>query len=236
MKKVLIILSVLLATAGVTFAQTYVELVPMGGYTFADRINYYNAYAKIDGAANIGGSMIFNVNRLFGLELMYQHMNTTSGTYQYGYPTDQLSKGNLAMDYIMFGPVQTFNIPGSPVRPFIGAMLGASILSPGVDGYSNDTKFAWGAQIGTNIYFNPWIGLRLKAQLLAPVDGSGAGFYAGEGGGNITTSGYSGIYQFNLNAGLVIGLGRVLPELRPRPRVYHSRPRYRYRYAPYPNY
>jgi hypothetical protein len=237
MKKTIIILSVMLTYALVSFAQTSVEFVPSAGFTFADRVNYYNAYAKINGTANLGGSFVFNINRVFGLELLYQHnMSTTSGTYQYGYPTSQIGQGNLAMDYIMFGPVQTFNIPGSNVRPFIGAMLGASIFTPGISGYSSDAKFAWGAQLGTNIYFTPRFGLRLKAQLLAPVDGAGSGFYAGPNGADITSSGYSGIYQFSLNAGLVIGLGRVLPELRPRPRrVYHARPRPRY-YAPYPNY
>jgi len=213
-----------------SFAQTYFELMPSAGYTFSDRQNFYNAYGKVDGNVNYGGSVMFNVNRLFGLELLYNHTGTTSGAYQYGEPTP-LSKGNLAIDYFMFGPVQTFNIPGSPVRPFIGAMLGASVFTPGEFGYSTDTKFTYGLQLGTNVYVTPRFGFRFKAQLLAPVSGSGEGYYVG----STNSPAYADIYQFSLNAGLVIGLGRVLPELRPRPRP--QRPRgYRYRYPPYPYY
>ncbi len=210
-----------------SFAQAYFELMPSTGYTFSDRQNFYNAYGKVDGNLNYGGSMMFNVNRLFGLELLYNHIGTGSGAYQYGEATP-LSKGNLAIDYFMFGPVQTFNIPRSPVRPFIGAMLGASVFTPGEFGYSSDTKFTYGLQLGTNVYVTPRFGFRFKAQLLAPVNGYGQGYYVGSN----NSPAYADIYQFSMNAGLVIGLGRVLPELRPRLR----RPAYR-RYAyppPYP--
>ena len=237
MKKNWLTVGLVLLVLTTGFAQTSVELIPSAGYSFADRVGFYDSYGKIDGAANLGGSLLFNFNRLVGLELMYNHVGTTSGLYQYnGYgPNTAVSQGNLSLDYIMMGPVQSFNIPGSPVRPFIGGMLGAAIFSPGVDGYSNDVKFTWGAQMGTNIYFTPRLGLRLKAQLLAPVGGPGDGFYAGNDGTGAPVSAYSNVYQFSLNAGLVIGLGRELAPLHPRPALYRG-PRYRRRYPPYPYY
>ncbi len=214
--------------AAASFAQAYVELLPSVGYTFSDRVSDYNTYGKIDGNINFGGSVMFNVNRGVGFELMYNHMGTTSGAYYYGQQEAPISKGNLSIDNIMFGPVGSFNIPGSPVRPFIGGLLGASIYSPG--GYaSTDTKFTYGVELGTNVYINPWFGLRFKAQLLAPVDGSGESFYVGNNN-NTTYAPYNGILQFSMNAGVVIGLGKIMPELRPRPRA--PRPRYRY-YSPY---
>jgi len=216
--------------ATASFAQAYVEILPSVGYTFSDRVNDYNTYGKIDGSVNYGGSMMFNINRRVGFELMYNHMSTTSAAYYYGPQEAPLTKGNLSIDNIMFGPVGYFNVPGSPVRPFIGGLLGASIYSPGGYGYSNDTKFTVGAELGTNVYLNPWFGLRFKAQVLAPVDGSGQGFYVGNNNNN-TVAQYSGVLQFSLNAGVVIGLGRIMPELRPRPHV--QRPRYRRYYAPY---
>jgi hypothetical protein len=232
MKKWMLTLSAMLVLATASFAQTYFELMPSAGYTFSDRQGFYNAYGKIDGNVNYGGSLMFNVNRSFGLELLYNHTGTTSGVYQYGSDQTPISKGNLAIDYFMFGPVQTFNIPGSPVRPFIGAMLGASVFSPGAYGNSNDTKFTYGLQLGTNVYVTPRFGFRFKAQLLAPISGSGEGYYVG----STTSPAFADVYQFSLNAGLVIGLGRVMPELRPRPRM-QRRPRYRYSYPPpYPYY
>ncbi|MBS1668796.1 MAG: outer membrane beta-barrel protein [Bacteroidetes bacterium] len=226
MKKYLLTASIALLLAGSSFAQTHFELMPSVGYTFADRQNFDNAFGRLDGHVNLGGSLMFNVNRMFGLELMYNHSGTYSGVYQYG-DGSMISQGNLSIDYFMFGPVQTFNIPGSPVRPFIGAMLGASVFTPGQWGYGTDTKFTYGLQLGTNVYLNPHFGLRFKAQLLAPISDYNQGYYVG----SIDNPAYSNIYQFSLNAGLVFGLGRTLPEMRPRYRVH--RPAYRRIPPPY---
>ena len=223
------ILPLVLLIAIGSFAQTSVELIPNAGYTFASRTDFYDSYGRINGGLNLGGSIKFNVNRNFGIEMLYSHMNTQSGVYQYGYNGDKLSGGDLAMDYIMIGGVQSFKIPNSTVRPFIGAFLGAAVLTPGTSGYQNDTKFAIGMQLGTNIYIAPNVGLQLKAQVLSPVDAVDGGFYFSNYGSGTGLSAYSDIYQFSLSAGLIIGLGRVLPEP-----VYHrsARPRPRY-YRPY---
>ncbi|HZE86368.1 MAG TPA: hypothetical protein VE035_18740 [Puia sp.] len=218
-QKTSIILSLALFTAITSFSQSSVEFIPSAGYTFASRSNFYDSYGRIDGGLNLGGSLKFNLNRSFGIELLYDHMSTTSGLYEYGYGGNKISGGDLDLDYIMIGGVQSFGIPNSTVRPFIGAFLGAAVFTPGGN-YDNDTKFAVGMQLGTNIYVSPRVGLQLKAQLLSPVDAASGGFYFsnfGPGGGIST---YSDIYQFSLNAGLIIGLGRVLPE-----QVYRTRSR-----------
>jgi hypothetical protein len=227
MRKIATLLPLSMLIAISSFSQTSIELMPTAGYTFASRTNFYDSYGRIEGGLNLGGSIKFNANRNFGIELLYSHMNTTSGLYQYYYDGGaQLASGDLSLDYIMIGGVESFKIPNSTVRPFIGAFLGAAVLSPGSNGYQNDTKFAVGFQLGTNIYFAPNLGLQLKAQLLSPVDGANGGFYFsnyGSGGGLST---YSDIYQFSLSGGLIIGLGRILPEpvyrrsARPGPRHY----------------
>jgi hypothetical protein len=228
MRKIALILLAVFARAIHSFAQTSVELIPTAGYTFASRTDFYSDYGRIADGLNLGGSIKFNINRSTGIEVLYSHMSTTSGIYQYGPDRTQLAGGNLNLDYIMLGPVQSFNIPNSTVRPFIGFLLGAAIFTPDAgSGNSSDTKFAMGFQLGTNIYISPRVGIQLKAQLLSPVDGAGGGFYFsnyGSGGGLNT---YSSIYQFGLGGGLIIGLGRVLPEQvyrrparRPGPRHY----------------
>jgi hypothetical protein len=221
------ILPMALLFAVQSFAQTSVELIPSVGYTFASRTDFYNNYGRIDGGLNLGGSIKFNINRNVGIEVLYNHMNTTSGIFQYGDHT-QLAGGNLGLDYIMAGPVQSFNIPNSTVRPFIGVLLGAAIFTPGANSdNSSDTRFAMGFQLGTNIYFSPRVALQLKAQLLSPVDGAGGGFYFSNYGVGTGINTYSSIYQFSLGGGLIIGLGRVLsepvyhrPARRPGPRHY----------------
>jgi outer membrane protein with beta-barrel domain len=221
---VIFILALIMATS--SFAQTSVELIPTVGYTFANRTDYYNSYGRINDGLSLGGSLKFNINQSTGIEILYSHMNTSSGLYPYGYDT-KLSGTDLTFDYIMLGAVQSFGIPNSTVRPFVGGFLGAAIMTPGSEsGYTSDTKFAVGVQLGTNIYFTPQLGLQLKAQMLAPVDVVSSGLYFSNygSGGGIST--YSDIYQFSLSAGLIIGLGRVLPQqtyhrsYRPGPRHY----------------
>ena len=220
-------------TALYSFAQTSVELIPNAGYTFASRTDFYDTYGRINGGLNLGGSVKFNFNRSFGIELLYSHMGTQSGLYDYGYPRVKEAGGDLSLDYIMAGAVQSFSIPNSTVHPFIGAFLGAAVLTPGgTSTYSSDTRFAMGLQLGTNIYMSGRFGIQLKAQLLSPVDAAGGSYYYSNYGSGSGISTYSDIYQFSLSGGLIIGLGRVLPAQQyHRGRSYRSRPRpYRYYY------
>jgi len=218
MRKIVFLLSSALLIAVSSFSQTSVEFIPSGGYTFASRTNFYDSYGRIDGALNLGGSLKFNLNRSFGLELLYNHMSTKSGLYEYGYGGNKLGGNDLDIDYVMLGGVQSFTIPGSTVRPFVGAFLGAAVFSPNTV-EDNETKFAMGFQLGTNIYVSPRVGLQLKAQLLSPVDAASGGFYFSNYGSGSGISTYSSIYQFSLNAGVIIGLGQVLPA-----QVYHRAP------------
>lgn len=229
MRKISLVLSAVFCLSVGAYAQTSVEFIPSVGYTFASRTDFYNTFGRIDDGVNFGGSIKFNVSRSFGLEVLYSHMSTTSGLYYYGSDYSPIGSSNLKLDYIMAGPIESFGIPGSTVRPFVGALLGAAILTPdAASGYASNTKFAVGFQLGTNIYVSPRVGIQLKAQLLSPVDGAGSSFFLspyGSGGGLDT---YSSIYQFSLGGGLIIGLGRVLPKERYRPAGRRPRPRYYY--------
>ena len=223
MRRIILMLPALFLLSARSFAQTSVELMPNIGYTFASRTDFYDTYGRIADGLSYGGSIKFNVNRSFGIEVLYSHMNTTSDLYS-AYDGNWLDGGNLQLDYIMAGPVESFTIPNSTVRPFIGAMLGAAILTPDASsGYSSDTRFAVGFQLGTNIYISPRVGIQLKAQLLSPVDGAGGGFYFSNYGSGGGIDAYSSIYQFSLSGGVIIGLGNILPE-----QIFHPRPRPRY--------
>jgi hypothetical protein len=233
MKKISLLLLMTAAIALHSSAQTNFEFIPTGGYTFQDRVSFNNSYGRIDESLNWGGSLLFNVNQRFGLELMYDHMDTKSGLFNYGSQTPT-SQQDVGINYILAGPVSTIYIPGSSVHPFFGAMLGAAVFSPGATNYSTNTQFAYGAELGTNIYISPRFGLRLKAQLLSSV-GNVYGYYSGASSDGSNIYNYSDIYQFSLNAGLIIGLGRILSK--PRPPVIIHRPQpgpYYYRYPPPP--
>ncbi len=101
MKKWMLTLSATAFLASASFAQAYIELLPSAGYTFASRSSDCNTYGKSDGNLNLGGSVMFNVNRRIGFELLYNHLNTTSGAYNYGPQEAPITKGNMQLDQIM---------------------------------------------------------------------------------------------------------------------------------------
>jgi len=229
MKKMALIVTVVLLSAAQSFAQTSVELIPQVGYSFPARNDFYNTYGRIAGGLNLGGAVNFNFTRSVGIEVLYNHVSSSSGVYNYGYDGGlQLAGGNLRQDFIMAGPVFSGTIPNSTVRPFLGILLGADIMTPGTPAYSSNTDFAVGFQVGTNIYISPRVGIQLKAQLLSPVSAAGgAYYYSNYYGGGINPN--QSTYQFTLGGGLIIGLGRVLPAEHYRPARRRPRPMY-YRY------
>jgi hypothetical protein len=227
MRKKAIILSVVLIFLSTVriLAQTAVELIPQIGYAFPERNDFNGIYGRIAGGLNLGGAINFNINRNVGIEVLYNHASATSGLYYYGYDGgNRITGGNLSQDFIMAGPVFSGNIPNSTVRPFLGLLLGADIMTPS-PGYQSSSYFAAGFQVGTNIYISPRVGIQLKAQLLSPVGAAGGAFYYNNYyGGGIDPN--QSTFQFTLGGGLIIGLGRVLPQ--PRPHAVYRRPRPRY--------
>jgi hypothetical protein len=213
MKKRLIISGLLCAMFAAGFAQSAIEFIPMAGYTFADKLDFNNTFGRIDAGLNYGGSFQFNFNRHIGLEVMYDRMQVPAKMYNYGdLPGDKpIYQTSAGINYIMVGPVSSFPIPGSPVSLFFGADIGAAIYTPSPNSFSSNASFAFGAQIGTNIYLDPRFGIRLSARLLGTAPTS-SGYYFGnfgDAGGLYITD--PGIVQFGFNVGLIIGLGRPLP-------------------------
>lgn len=231
MRKITFALSVVLVvfSTGRSFAQTAVEFIPQVGYTFPARNDFYNIYGRVAGNLNLGGAVNFNVTRNFGFEVLYNHQSGSSALYNYGYDGGtRITGGDLNQDYIMGGFVFSSTIPYTTVRPFLGLLLGADILTP-MSGsgniYGSNGHFAAGVQLGTNIYISPRVGIQLKAQFLSPVNSAGdAYYYNNYAGGGINPN--QSIYSFTLGGGLIIGLGRVLPSQTYRP-VHRPGPHYR---------
>lgn len=229
MKKGIILFSLICCISG-AFAQSSIEFIPLGGYTFSDKVNFNSTFGKLDGGFNYGGSFQFNFNRHIGLEVMYNRMQVPANLYNYGQlPGDQpIYSTSAGLNYIMAGPVSTFPVPGSPVSIFIGADLGAMIFTPSPNSFASNAVFAYGFQAGTNIYMNERVGIRLSARLLGTAPSSSGYYFGGWGdpGGYYYTN--PGLVQFAFNAGIIIGLGKVLPQYQ---KVYRQpRPQKRYYY------
>jgi hypothetical protein len=196
------------------FAQSSIEFIPQGGYTFADKVDFANSFGKVDAGFNYGGSFQFNFNRHLGLELMYNRMQVPARLYDYGaIPGDiPLYQTSAGINYIMAGPVSRFPLPESPVSLFMGADLGAAIFTPSPNSFSSNAAFAYGFQAGADIFVDPRVGIRLSARLLGTAPTS-SGYYFGDWG---DPYGYysinPGLVQFAFNMGIIIGLGKELPE------------------------
>ena len=231
MKKEILLSVLLCCMLSVSFAQTSLELIPQAGYTFADKVNFNSTFGRINEGFNYGGSLQFNVNRHFGFEIMYNRMDVPASLYNYGaLPGDApLYSTNAGINYVMAGPISTFPLPNSPANLFLGFDLGAAIFSPSPSDYSSNVKFAYGFQFGTNIYLSPQVGIRLSGRLLGTAPSGG--YYFGGWGDPGGYYGYNaGLVQFGFNAGLIIGLGQVLPAYQKAYKAPRNHPQRRYYY------
>ena len=84
MKKWILLSGLMCCMFGVSFAQSSIEFIPTGGYTFGDKLDFANSFGRVDAAFNYGGSFQFNFNRHLGIEIAYNRMQTPAKLYNYG--------------------------------------------------------------------------------------------------------------------------------------------------------
>ena len=228
MKKRLLFCMLNICISQISIAQTSIEFIPFSGYTFNYQMDFFNEYqtgvanvtGRLDGGLNIGGSVQFNKTRRFGIEILYNRLQTPAKLYDADAaagspPYYQTSAG---INYIMTGLVTNFPLrhspSNSPANIFFGFDLGISLTTPSPNiTASTNANFAMGMQTGLNYYINPRVGIRLTARVTgSPV--SFSDYYFGEWGGNrgwfaIFTP---GIVLAQVNVGIIIGLGKELPD------------------------
>jgi hypothetical protein len=226
MKKAFFIL-LITGLASATYSQN-VRLNAYGGYVFDDHID--NGYSSstagyvsstVKGGFLWGGGLEFRLHDYYGLELLYQRLDTHAPTDYYPYGSGRTKSGNvdLGVNYIMVGGMRSMQRPGSKAEPYGGFMLGMAIVdgnfTPNETPVGDDpqaqshsvTKFAWGLRLGTNIWASDRVGIKLQMQLLSVPQAAGGGLYFGTGGAGAGLTTYSTILQFGLGGGLVFKLG-----------------------------
>lgn len=213
-RKVVFSLLLLLVVTGFLSAQE-LRLNGYSSYVFDDKVdsyydasNYYNGTIK--GGYQWGAGMEVLVDATKGVEIKYLRQATNAPTEYY---KDGIKYTNfdMALNYLLIGGNNYFNIDNDKIEPYAGAELGMAIINltnPDSNKETNATKFAWGLKVGTNIWLNEKVGLKLQAEMLSAVQSAGGGFYFGTGGGGAGISAYSSMYQFSLGGGLTIRMGR----------------------------
>lgn len=210
MKKLFYTLA-LLQISLTSYSQKTIMLNGYGAYVFDDKFDtYYSStdyvYGKIKGGFMWGAGLEVKIREDYGAELLYFRLDTQAPVEFYAAGTRDRNI-DLGINYIMLGGVRYLTMANEKLEPYGGLMLGMAIFNnknPQGSEESSATKFAWGARLGTNVWFSERIGLKLQAYVLSAVQGAGGGLYVGTGGAGAGVSTYSTLYQFGLGGGIVV--------------------------------
>jgi hypothetical protein len=183
-----------------------VELTPFGGYVFGGTMQGDYGEARIRDNAQYGGMLSIAISRVMDVDLIYNRSDTKAELSYYG-PMIKYQEVPLSINYMHIGFTKNFRVSPT-VSPFIGINLGACDFAP-KDDYADAWFFSMGMNAGAKIYFSKRVGLRLQAQGMMPIQGSGYSFFVGSGGSGGGLSVYSTLFQFGFNGGLIFRLGRM---------------------------
>jgi hypothetical protein len=206
MKKLLLFLGILVCTAFHIRAQT-VELAPFGGYVFGGTMQGQYGDVYIRQNAQYGAILSIAVSPSVDVDLLYNRSDTKAEINYYTNLVDNITYEEvpLSINYMHIGFTKNFRV-NKTVSPFTGFNLGACLWDPKED-YSAAWFFSMGINAGAKIYFNKVLGLRLQAQGMIPVQGSGFSMFIGTSGTGGGVSVYSSLFQFGFTGGLIFRFG-----------------------------
>ncbi len=208
LKRILLIFSLALCIKQ-SFAQE-IRLNAYTGYVFDDHVNsYYSNTSYYDGTIKggfrWGGGLEYKMEQV-GIELTYLRQDTKANLNYYDVfaKTDNFDVG---ANWLMIG-ANGYKRSGK-FEPYGGGKMGVcffDVTNPRNGNSGNGTKFAWMIQLGSNIWFNESVGLKVQADLASAVQSVGGSVYFGTGGSGAGVASYSSMLQFGLGGGLVFKL------------------------------
>ena len=169
-----------------------------GGYTFTDKVEFYNTYGYVEEGFQYGGGLEYFVYGGSSIELKYLRMDTHLPLY--GPMGRQINEGNDkgAINYILLGGNHYFGT-NTNVSPFLGASLGVGILEAPQNG--NGTYFAWDLKAGVKIKTDSPVSINLNAYLQSVSAAIGDSYYYTYYG-VVGVTDFVSAYQFGLGATL----------------------------------
>ena len=216
MKKIMFS-ALLMTIAFVTFGQKGARLNFYSAYVFDDGFDvvndantYYNGTVK--GGYQWGAGLEYLFNPQSSAEILYLHRGTTvPATFKFGSGMQAKTETfDLKHDFIMLSGDGHFAKHGSKVEGYAGLMAGvliSNLEAPSLGKSSNNTNFAWGGRVGTNIWLGPKLGIKLQALILSASRATGGDYYWSWYGPIYLTE-YSTVWQFSLGGGLTFKLGK----------------------------
>ncbi len=181
----------------------HISLNAYGGYTFAETINFGNAYAHIN-EGGVWGVSLEGVNaRGSGLELLYQYQTTNIPAYSTP-GNKQLNEGKdgAVISYLLFN-FEQYLLENPKVQPYCALGFGIAFVKGDYDGSVSSDKFAWDFKAGVKFNMSSSFGLKIGAQLLSSAQATGSSFYVGYPGYVYPYTTYATIWQFGFTGGIV---------------------------------
>lgn len=170
-----------------------------GGYTFSDKVEFDNSYAKVKDGFEYGAGLEYFFVENSSIELKYNRLDTNLPLY--GPLGTQLNAGDDkgAINYILADYTHYFGAESQKAQPFLGAGAGVSILETPQSG--SGTYFAWEIKGGVKIKTNSPLSINLHAYLQSMTAAVGNDYYWTYYG-LVGVTDYASTYQFGLGASL----------------------------------
>ena len=167
MKKAFLLLS-LSALLSLTAAAQNLQLAGYIGHQTPSSLDVYYGRLRTSYGTNYGGTVTFGRGPSAAgkswLEVQYNYKEAGLNYYDY-YTNGLYTAGNLAIHNVLVGPMKEAD--KDRIRPYGGLMLGVTVCQP--EFAVEDWRFTVSAVAGVKISIIDRLGLRLQAQLLAPM-------------------------------------------------------------------
>lgn len=187
----------------VSARDTKFEIIPYGGYQWGGTLRGYSADARLTDTGNWGIAVNVPIRYNVDLTISYTRQYTNLEIKYYNPPSVE-QVFDLSNEYYQIGALNYFGQPDGKAKPYLLMTLGATRMAPDDPLYSSEWFFSFCLGLGTKVYLNERIGLRLQARMLVPMLWSGAGLWCGGGGCSVGVSGGSSVVQGDVTVGLVV--------------------------------
>jgi hypothetical protein len=198
MRSFLLSCVVMLTTLGVRGQG--LEIHVFGGGNLTDRFDVNGGTAWVYGSALFGASIWYQTNNHFGFEFEYLRQSTSAEVR-----STQLFDSDIpiALNYILAGGHWLFELENAERLDFnLGVKAGAVGFLPQTDRYDNGWQFATGFNAGAKYYLTDRIGIRLQFHILIPIQFAADGFWFGNGGSGVRSTGLATITQLGMVGGV----------------------------------
>ena len=206
-KRALLALTVVVVLGAAPAHAQKVELTPFIGYQFGGKASLINGDMKVNDAMNFGGIVDFTVRPGGQVEISYTRQNTQLQWRPFSGVGEDI---DMAVDYWQIGGLGY--VMKGDARPFLSFTLGATHFIPKENTINERTiddewRFSFVLGLGAKYFPSQRVGFRFAGHLYSTFLDTNSSIWCGVPTGCSLGFFGAGIFQVDVQAGLVIGLG-----------------------------